>query len=321
MIKVAVLYGGISSEHDISILSGKNVLDCLNRKECKPIEIFIDEGGVWHRENIVMSHKQALLGIDVAFNVLHGQYGEDGRVQALLDSLGIPYTGADAQASTVSLNKFLTKEVLAKHGILMPAHKLIKTLTELANEPEKLFRSFGGPVIVKPAGAGSSVGITLASTSDQLSEGIKTAFAHSPEVLMEEYISGREATIGVVDGLLGEQYYALPPIEIVPPPNSKFFDREVKYSGETIERVPGNFTQQETTELQRMAKLAHEVLGLRHYSRSDFIVSPAGIYFLESNSAAAVGLTRESLLPKALNSVGISTEQFLDHIIKLVLNN
>jgi D-alanine-D-alanine ligase len=140
-------------------------------------------------------------------------------------------------------------------------------------------------------------------------------------VLVEEYIQGKEATAGVVEGLRGEKIYSLLPIEIIPPPKAAFFDREVKYNGETIERVPGNFTKEETAEIQRLARLAHEVLGQRGYSRSDFMVSPRGVYFLETNSAAGVGLTSESLLPKSLKAVGISFNEFLDHIVRDAISN
>jgi D-alanine-D-alanine ligase len=139
--------------------------------------------------------------------------------------------------------------------------------------------------------------------------------------LAEEYIKGKEATAGVVEGLRGERYYALLPVEIVPPPAHAIFDYGAKYSGESTERVPGNFTREETEELQRFACIAHEALGMRHYSRSDFVVTPKGVYFLESNNAAGVGMTNESLLPKSLGAAGITTDEFLKHITELALED
>jgi D-alanine-D-alanine ligase len=257
----------------------------------------------------------------VAINVLHGQYGEDGSVQRILDRIGTPYTGAGAYAAAVSLNKPLSKEILAKQGVKMPRHKLLRVSSNLEKEMHEAFRAFSPPIIVKPASAGSSVGMTLAKTYDEFMEGVRRAFEHSSSVLVEEYIKGKEATAGVVEGLRGEKIYSLLPIEIIPPPKAAFFDREVKYNGETIERVPGNFSKEETAEIQRLAKLAHEALGQRGYSRTDFIVSPRGVYYLETNSAAGVGLTSESLLPKSLAAVGISFDEFLDHIISDAMAN
>lgn len=319
MIKVGVLRGGPSSEHEISLLSGAGVLDALRREPYSPVDIFIDKQGVWHVRGVPMSPERALTDIDVAFNVVHGQYGEDGTIQKILDRAGVPYTGAGVYASALSLNKPLTKDVLIREGVKMPRHKVLKVSPDLEREAREAFRAFSPPIIVKPASAGSSVGMTLAKTYDEFWEGVKDAFKHSKEVLVEEYIKGKEATVGIVEGLRGKSHYELLPVEIVPPPEVDFFDYEFKYNGKTTERVPGHFTPEETAELQRFARIAHEALNLRHYSRSDFIVSPRGVYFLESNSAAGVGLTKQSLLPKALAAVGVSFEEFLDHVLHRAL--
>ena len=319
MIHVAVLRGGPSSEHDISLLSGAHILENLQREPYRPVDVFIDKEGEWHVRGIAMPPERALSGVDVAFNILHGQYGEDGSVQKILDRIGIPYTGAGAYPAALSLNKALTKDHLEKHGVKMPRHKLLKVSPELEKEAREAFRAFSPPVIVKPVAAGSSDGITLAKTFDEFWSGVKKAFELSPQVMVEEFIMGKEATAGVVEGLRGEKLYAMLPIEIVPPPKAVFFDREVKYNGETLERVPGNFTKEESAELQRLAKLAHEALGQGGYSRSDFIVSPRGVYFLELNSAAGVGMTKESLVPKALKAAGVSIHEFLDHVIQNAL--
>ena len=123
--------------------------------------------------------------------------------------------------------------------------------------------------------------------------------------------------MGVIDDFRGEKTYALLPIEIIPPPESAFFDYDAKYSGRTTERVPGNFTPAQKEELARIARAAHEALGLSHYSRTDFIVSPRGIYSLEINNAAAVGMTDESLFPKAIEAIGSKLPEFLDHVVTL----
>ena len=135
-------------------------------------------------------------------------------------------------------------------------------------------------------------------------------------VLVEELIRGREATAGVVEGLRGEVLYSLPSIEIVPP-SDDFFSYDAKYSGATQEITPGRFSKKEKEELARLSRVMHEALGLRHYSRSDFIVSPRGIYYLETNTLP--GMTTESLLPKSLAAVGVQFPDFLEHLVGLAL--
>ncbi len=316
MIKVAVLRGGTGDEHEVSLKTGANVLENLGKRH-QAVDVFIDKKGEWHVRGIPMAPERALTSIDVVFNALHGQYGEDGTVQKVLDRIGIPYTGSGAFPSAVAMNKILTKEALEKHGIKTPRHVVLRVSADLEKEASELFRTFPQPSIIKPASSGSSVGVTLAKSFQEFWDGIKKAFAHSPQVIVEEYIKGREGTCGVVEGLRGSACYQLIPVEIVPPKERTFFDYEAKYGGASTERCPGNFTREETTEMQRLAQLAHEKLGLRHYSRSDFIVSPKGVYFLEVNTLP--GLTNESLLPKSLSAVGVSMDEFLDHLLHMAL--
>jgi len=320
MVTVAVLRGGTGGEHEVSLRSGANVIEGLQRLGYKVVDVFIDKKGEWHVRGVPATPERALSGVDVAWNVLHGEYGEEGKLQRTLDRLGVPYTGSGAYSSALAFNKVLTKDELAKHGVRMPRHKVLSAdMLELEREALEAYRMFAPPIIVKPSSSGSSVGVSLVKTFEQFWESLKEAFKHSPKALVEEYIKGKEATAGVVEGLRGQKFYALLPVEIVPPPTHTIFDYGAKYSGESTERVPGNFTREETEELQRFARIAHEALGLRHYSRSDFVVTPKGVYFLETNNAAGVGMTNESLLPKSLNAVGIAIDDFLKHITELAL--
>jgi len=316
-LKVAVLRGGAGGEHEVSLNSGSNILAAVERLGHVPLDIFIDKKGAWHVRGVPVHPERALSGTDVVWNVLHGEPGEGGDVQRTLDRIGVPYTGSKAYPSAVAFNKVLTKDILANHGVLMPRHIVLSVSPDLEKEAKEAFRAFSPPIIVKPAIGGSSVGVTLVKTFAEFWGALKNAFAESPKVLVEEYIKGKEATAGVVQGLRDTEFYPLLPIEIIPPSTSAIFDYDAKYSGQTLERVPGNFTREETEELQRLARLVHEVLDLRHYSRSDFIISPRGVHFLEVNNAAGVGMTSESLLPKSLNAAGISTDEFIDHIIRL----
>ena len=319
---VAVLRGGPSSEYEVSLKSGATVLRELDKDKCDVRDLFISRGGDWHLHGVPVSPEKALFGVDVAWNAIHGEYGEDGRLHHLLDALGVSYTGSGAAASKLAFNKQHTKDLLAKNGIKV-AHGVVVAVPQDEGARERvaidLFRTMPHPAIVKPVIGGSSVGVSVAENYHALAEALARASGVSPEVLVEEMIRGREATVGVIDGFRGHKTYALMPVEIIPPPK-RFFDYEVKYNGETIERVPGNFSDTEKAELERAAKLAHELVGAAHYSRSDFIVSRRGVYFLEINSAQAVGLTEESLLPKALHAGGTKLSDFIDHVISLVHN-
>ncbi len=312
---VGVLRGGPSNEYEVSLKTGASVLQHLDKEKYEPRDIFISRDGEWHLHGVAMHPERALRGVDVAFNAMHGEYGEDGTVQRLLDSLAVPYTGSGTHSSGLAFNKHRTREAVVPLGIKIAHGRVVesgRSVTELAHE---LFRTFPHPAIVKPVTGGSSVGTSVAHNFHGLEWALERAFAVSPKVLVEEFIKGREATVGVLDDFRGERTYALMPVEIVPPPTSSFFDYDAKYSGHTLERVPGHFTDQEKQLLANAARAVHEGLGLAHYSRSDFIVSPRGIYFLEVNTLP--GLTSESLLPKALAAGGSSLSHFLDHVITL----
>ncbi|MFA6898013.1 MAG: ATP-grasp domain-containing protein, partial [Candidatus Paceibacterota bacterium] len=172
--------------------------------------------------------------------------------------------------------------------------------------------------IIKPIGSGSSFGVAKAENFHELEAVLPRVLSEFGSALIEEFISGREATCGVVENFRGQKLYSLLPIEIIKPTGNDIFDYETKYGGEAKEICPGNFSPSEKTESQRLAKEAHEALGLRHYSRSDFIVNPKrGIYTLETNTLP--GLTSESLFPKALEAVGADLPSFLDHLVKQAL--
>lgn len=314
-LRIGVLRGGPSPEYDVSLQTGANVLQALSETH-RPLDIFISRDGIWHMRGVPRPVEKILPQVDVVVNALHGRYGEDGTVQKILEHHGVPFTGSKSFASAVGMNKILSKEIFARHGLQTPQHVIFKRSDDLKEKSVEIFKTFLMPVVVKPASAGSSVGISLARTPEEIAEAIVTAIKHSPSVLVEEFVAGREATCGVIDDFRGQEHYALPPVEIRP--RNKFFDYGAKYAGESEEIVPSNFLAGEKKQIEHLAIAAHEALGLRHYSRSDFIVSPRGIFILESNTLP--GLTEESLLPKSLSAVGATMPHFLHHIISLALN-
>lgn len=318
--RVGVLRGGPSDEYDVSLKSGSAVLSALAHEKFVDKyavhDIFIDKDGLWHMAGLPVPSEKVFAQTDVLVNALHGAYGEDGKLQALLDEHGVVYTGSRALASAVAMNKALSKKVFSQHGIKTPRHSVVKSASDAVIR--EIFITFSLPLIVKPAASGSSVGVFLIRSFPALGPAIYEALKHSSSVLVEEYISGREATVGVIEHFRGEPLYALPVIEIRH--GRDFFDYEAKYSdvNGAEEIVPGHFSTEEKASLERLAKDVHSTLGLRHYSRADFIVSPRrGIYTLEANTLP--GLTSASLIPKALAAVGSSLPDFLDHIIGLAL--
>jgi D-alanine-D-alanine ligase len=315
--KVGVLRGGPSSEYEVSLKTGKSVMDNLvDRYEV--LDIFIDKEGIWHYLGTPIKPEHVFKKVDVIFNALHGAYGEDGTVQKLLDYFKIPYTGSTALASAVGMNKVLSKHVYKNNNLKTPLHTTLSKKDDISKEIVKLFKSFPIPAVVKPVNGGSSVGTAIAKTMAELELAVIDALKYSDLALIEEFIAGKEATCGVVDNFREEFPYALLPVEIRKPVDSAFFDYDAKYGGKSLEICPGNFTVEEKKIIQEMSKEAHKALGLRHYSRSDFIIHPKrGIYILETNTLP--GLTGESLLPKSLAAVGCSLPDFLDHLIKLAL--
>jgi D-alanine-D-alanine ligase len=295
------------------------VIDNLSDRH-EVFDIFISREGTWHYLGAPIKPENVFKKVDVIFNALHGAYGEDGTVQKLLDTFKIPYTGSTALASAVGMNKVLSKKIFKNNNLKTPLHAIVSRDQDLVTEATRIFKTFPMPVVVKPVSGGSSVGTAIAKTLPQLEIAITDALKYSKQALIEEFIAGKEATCGVVDSFRNEAFYSLLPVEIRKPNTSAFFDYDAKYSGKSEEICPGNFSETEKKIIQEMAVNAHEALGLRHYSRSDFIIHPKrGIYILETNTLP--GLTGESLLPKSLKAIGCSLPDFLDHLIHLALDN
>ena len=316
-LRIGVLRGGPSSEYDVSLKTGANVLKHLSATH-RPIDIFITKDGKWHMNGVERSPERILKNVDVIFNALHGSYGEDGGVQEVLDCLGVPYTGSGKMESAIAMNKWMTKERAILAGIKTPISTLVRQTDSLTDKAKEIFYSIPYPLIVKPASGGSSLGLHKVSTSGELLSALESVLSEHGSALVEEYIKGKEGTCGVIENFRGQKIYSLPPVEIISPAG-KMFDYDSKYNGESKEICPGNFSEKEKKEIERVAKLIHDKLGLRHYSRSDFIVSPRrGVYFLETNTLP--GLTEESLMPKSLKAVGIEMKEFLGHLLHLAIH-
>ena len=318
-LRVAVLRGGPSSEYDVSLVTGKSVLSALKDKYITK-DILIDKKGVWHMDGLPVTPEKVCRSVDVVFNAMHGEYGEDGKVQQILNLLSVPYTGSEALPSAIATNKELTKDVFKKNGIKTPAGIVFDDSDTVSEMVQMTFRTISPPWIVKPANGGSSVGTTMVKTIHDLPDALMKAFNYSHKALVEEFVSGREATCGVIDDFRAQRHYSLFPVEIIKPESRSFFDYECKYDGTTREVCPGNFNRETSQKIQDLAKKIHQSVGLRHYSRSDFIVTPRrGIFALEVNTLP--GLTPQSLFPKSIAAVGCTYDQFLDHLISLAMKS
>lgn len=315
--RVAVLRGGPSQEYEISMKTGAAVSNALRARGIHVKDVVVTQAADWIVDGMVRQPAQALADVDVAFIALHGEYGEDGTAQRILEHYRVPYTGSGPLPSAIALNKYQTKERLRNLGVRMPKHLRLTRdgVTDVARTANSIGKLFGPNYFIKPERGGSSIGTYLAKSEAELSTLLQTVFAHHEAVLVEERIYGREATVGVLEQFRDQELYVLPPVEIIPPSDADFFTQEAKYSGKTDERCPGNFSRTEKDKLSAIAHTVHSALDLRHYSRSDFIVAADGIYFLEVNTLP--GLTNESLFPKAIEAVGASYFDLLSHLITL----
>jgi D-alanine-D-alanine ligase len=236
----------------------------------------------------------------VAWNALHGEYGESGEVQQLLETLHKPFVGSGLAASLLAHHKDAAKRLYAQHGIPTPASAVLREGSLSEEELIRIFRECLHPVVVKPATGVRGVGVRLAHTFRELKEAVMRAFERSPKVIVEEYVSGTVASAHVVEGGRGERLHALIPSHL-----------ETHYR--RVRPLP-----EQNRQMEEYAKKAHEALGLRHFSASDFVVTPRGkIYMLETNSSPL--FFEDSLLHRSLESSGWKPKDFVDHSLKLAL--
>ena len=297
--RIAVLMGGQSGERDVSIRSGQAAWTALLRKGYDAVALDVDsEVGVRLRD----------VQAQIAFIVLHGPGGEDGTIQGLLETLRVPYTGSGVEACAVAMDKVVTKAVLTYHGIPVPKG-LVRARRERSTS---LPRGYGLPVVVKPVNQGSTLGISIVRRSRELRTAVENAFQYGPTVLIEEYIEGRELTVGILNDR------ALPIVEIVAP--GGFYDYAAKYTpGASVYKVPAPIPQRHSKVLQTLALQAHRCLGCRGASRVDFRLDPRGRpYVLELNTIP--GMTETSLLPMAAKAARISYETLVEGILQSAID-
>jgi len=322
-IKVAILCGGPSSEHEVSLNSGKNVWQNLDKQKYESDLIKISKSGEFFLENKKLKFISAgwresdLKKYDVIFLALHGEFGEDGKIQALLDLLKVPYTCSGVSASAWGIDKNKTNLLVEKYGVKVP-RTIVLNKNFSKSKLAKLEKQLSFPLVVKPNQAGSSVGVVIVKVLEDLLPAVEEVFQRDNQVLVQEFVSGQELTCGVLGNSQDEDLEALPPVEIKP--GRDFFDYEAKYNDQaTLEICPAPISKNLTHQIQEQAVLVHKLLGCDGLTRSDFIFNKEkGLYFLEINTIP--GLTTASLCPKEAVAAGYTYADFLDKIIQLALN-
>ncbi len=312
---VGVLRGGTSSEYGLSLKTGAAILHALPEDKYDTRDILIDKKGMWHHRGIPATPTRALSQVDVVLNALHGGVGEDGSVQRILERAGIKYAGARSMQSAIALNKIRARTVLKNAGIRMP-NGISFTVRDGLNTAEmaRLVHAYTAPpYMVKPPNDGAAAGIRFVELYTDLPDAIGDVLDAYGSVLVEEFIRGDDATVGVIDGFRNEAFYALPPAHVVR--DGLHLERHHHENGTLRHVAPAGFSYVQKQSLMDIAKTAHKVLALSHFSRADFIVSPRGIYLLEVNTNP--GLYPGSSFPVMLSAVGSNVGEFLEHAISL----
>lgn len=332
--------GGPPPEHEVSLNTGKQILANLDKKKYLPQPVMVTKTGQWllpttttSRPNLLKSNfnsyrsptsivklaeKSALGELvhqkpDVAFIAMHGSYGEDGTIQGLLESIGLPYTGSGVLASALGMDKPKSLAIFKETGLNVPKFTVLTRPNLYSRDYRGSASIVGWPKVVKPANHGSSVGVHIVRNSNEFKDGVEDAFKYSNRVVIQRFIRGREMTCGVLED--NGKIFPLPPTEIIPK-KCAFYDYKSKYDEGGSEHVvlPRNLSDRKIKQIQNAAVKAHSVLGCSGMSRSDFILGTDGkLYILEINTIP--GMTRTSLLPEAARAADIDFPKLLDILI------
>ena len=300
-MKIGVLMGGLSSEREVSLASGRAILDALKTKGYDTVAVDVGRDA---------AAQIARAGVEAAFIALHGTFGEDGAIQGLLEIMGIPYTGSGILASAMGMDKIVSKQMFKAQELLVGPYTVITS--EDRKGVDAAVRNIGFPAVVKPRSEGSSVGVSIVSNKKEMGPAVELAFKYGRAILVEKHIKGREVQVGV----LGDR--ALGAIEIVP--KEAFYNYKAKYEkGMSDHFFPARIPDETYRRTLAAGLAAHRCLGCAGYSRVDFIVDEQGLpYILEVNTLP--GMTATSLLPEIARGVGISFPDLVEKILRLALD-
>lgn len=301
-LKVAVLMGGIGHEREVSLLSGENIAKAIRKAGIEVVE-----SDITPEDMSILDDKS----IDLFFLALHGEFGEDGQIQQILDQKHLRYTGSGAEASRKAFDKVVSKEIFAGAGISVPRHFIFDINTKM-NSLTDWQSKIGDRVVIKPIKQGSSVGVTIMEKGGEVLNAATLCLGRFGNCMIEEYIDGREVTIGIINGR------ALPVTEIIS--KSSFYDYEAKYLADSTEYLFGTIEDNDLIEeMNGIAVTCFNLLNCRHLGRVDMILAKDKPYVLEINTLP--GFTSHSLLPMAANKAGISTDRLCMEIIETAMKD
>ncbi|WP_267929090.1 D-alanine--D-alanine ligase family protein [Desulfolithobacter dissulfuricans] len=304
-LRLALLAGGTSGEREVSLKGAAEVEKALDPAKYKVVR--------YDPATDLARLAAEANELDVAFILLHGLHGEDGTIQGFLDLLGVPYQGAGVLGSALAMDKNLAKALYRLHGLPVAPWEMARPAD--ITDPKRLLATLRLPLVVKPVRQGSSLGMSIVHQAGDLPPALELAFTHDTEVMVEEFVSGTEITVGVLGN---DELEALPLVEIIPDSRFEFFDYEAKYQpGATTEICPARVSDRVRDQAQKYSILAHRALKLRGYSRTDMIVAGEEIFLLETNTIP--GMTPTSLFPQAAAEYGLSFSALLDRLIELAL--
>ncbi|HYG74159.1 MAG TPA: D-alanine--D-alanine ligase [Planctomycetota bacterium] len=300
-LAIGVLYGGPSSEREVSIESGENVAKALSAAGHDVHRVLLDD-------SFTVKDAQDL-GIDVAMLALHGEFGEDGRIQEILEEADIPYTGSGVDASSTAFDKMLAKRAFERCNVRTPAWMCIDVADLEKNNATGMY--LVPPIVVKPATGGSSLGVSIVRNENQITPAINKAAEYGDSILIERFIKGRELTVGV----LGDEALPIAELQLA----TEFYDYHAKYSDERTRIIcPADLDAETAKRVQAIGLAAHRALGCRDYSRTDVMLDENGMpWVLEVNTLP--GMTSHSLLPRAAAAAGRDFTQLCEELLRLAL--
>jgi D-alanine-D-alanine ligase len=310
-LRVAVIYGGRSGEHEISIRSAQSVMAAMDPAQYEVLRLFIGKDGKWDPRPI-LPEPGANPGIDVVFPVLHGTFGEDGTIQGLLELAELPYVGAGVLGSSLAMDKDVMKRACRERGLPVVEHVLV---LRSRMDVDEILRSLPLPVFVKPANLGSSVGISKAGNREELRAALELAAAYDRKIIVERAIDGRELECSVLGN---DDPAAAAPCEVLP--SREFYDYEDKYLLDAAQfKVPAELTPGETAEVRRLAIECFRAVECEGMARVDFFLEKATgrIYINEINTIP--GFTSISMFPRMWESGGLPYPKLIDRLIQLAL--
>ncbi|MEW6407447.1 MAG: D-alanine--D-alanine ligase family protein [Patescibacteria group bacterium] len=317
-LKIAIIMGGKSSEHEVSLKSGRSVLENLDKRKYIPLPILITKKGVWQTKKTknTIDTLKILQKTDAVIIMLHGPFGEDGTVQGLLELFDLPYVGAGVFTSALCMNKIKTKEIMKANKILTPDYVNFLKIEWQKNKEKilkQITKKLGFPNVVKPNNLGSSIGISIPKNKRQLQKAINLALKYSNQILVEDYIKGKEIHCGVIGN---EKPLALPLDEVKP--KREFYDYKAKYKpGMSEHLTPAPLSLELTKKIQKQALEIYKLVEGDGLARIDFLIQKNKVYFNEVNTIP--GFTKTSILPKEAEIAGISFPRFLDLLIGYAL--